>query len=80
LPSGDRVARARERTGRDFSGESVVIIGDSVHDVACGRSLGARAIAVATGPTPAEKLAAERPSALFADFSDIEAAAGAILR
>src|SRR5512132_3852038 len=27
------VARARERTGRDFSGESVVIIGDSVHDV-----------------------------------------------
>jgi phosphoglycolate phosphatase-like HAD superfamily hydrolase len=74
------VARACERTGRDFSGESVVIIGDSVHDVACGRSLGARAIAVATGPTPAEKLAAERPGALFADFSDVEAAASAILR
>src|SRR5512141_571589 len=74
------VARARERMGRDFSGESVVIIGDSVHDVACGRSLGARAIAVATGPTPAEKLAAERPDALFADFSEVEAAAGAILR
>src|SRR5512141_368724 len=33
------VARARERTGRHFSGESVVIIGDSVHDVACGRTL-----------------------------------------
>ena len=74
------VARARERTGRDFSGKSLVIIGDSVHDVACGRSLGARAIAVATGPTPAEKLAAERPDALFADFSDLEAAATAILR
>lgn len=74
------VARARERTGRDFSGKSLVIIGDSVHDVACGRSLGARAIAVATGPTPAEKLAAERPDALFADFSDVEAAATAILR
>ena len=74
------VARARERTGRDYSGKSIVIIGDSVHDVACGRSLGARAIAVATGPTPAEKLTAEHPDALFADFSDVEAAARTILR
>jgi phosphoglycolate phosphatase len=74
------VARAREETGRDFDGRSVVIIGDSVHDVACGRSLGARAIAVATGPTPAETLHAERPDALFADFSDVEAAREAILR
>jgi phosphoglycolate phosphatase len=73
------VARARERTGRDFAGESVVIIGDSVHDVGCGRPLGARTIAVATGPTSAEALAAERPHALFPDFSDVPAAAEAIL-
>ena len=73
------LARARESTGKEFSAGSVVIIGDSVHDVACGRSLGARAIAVATGPTPAEKLAAERPHALFFDFSDVETAVGAIL-
>ena len=74
------IARALERTGREFAGASVVIVGDSVHDVGCGRSLGARAIAVATGPTPPEKLAAERPHALFADFSDVDAAAEAILR
>jgi phosphoglycolate phosphatase-like HAD superfamily hydrolase len=74
------VGRARERTGREFSGRSIVIIGDSVHDVACGRSLGACAIAVATGPTAPEKLAAERPDALFTDFSDVDAAAEAILR
>jgi len=73
------IARARESTGREFSGRSVVIVGDSIHDVACGRSLGARAIAVATGPTPAEKLAVERPEALFSDFSDVERAAEAIL-
>jgi len=73
------VARARERTGRDFAGESVVIIGDSVHDVGCGRPLGARTVAVATGPTSAERLAAERPNALFQDFSDVRAAAEAIL-
>ncbi|HEY6065181.1 MAG TPA: HAD hydrolase-like protein [Thermoanaerobaculia bacterium] len=72
-------ARARERTGREFSGGSVVIVGDSIHDVLCGRSLGARAIAVATGPTTAERLAAERPDALFSDFGDVERAAEAIL-
>jgi len=73
------VGRARERTGHDFPPASVVVIGDSVHDVGCGRSLGARTIAVATGPTPAEKLAGERPHALFSDFSDVEAATRAIL-
>jgi len=72
--------RAREATGYEFSPGGVVIVGDSVHDVLCGRSLGARAIAVATGPTSFEKLAAERPSAIFSDFSDVESAMEAILR
>jgi phosphoglycolate phosphatase len=74
------VARARAETGRDFPNESVIIIGDSVHDVGCGRTLGARTIAVATGPTTAEALAAERPDALFPDFSDVDAAQEAILQ
>jgi len=74
------VVRAREATGRDFPSESVVIVGDSVHDVGCGRALGARTIAVATGPTSAEALAAERPDALFLDFSDVDAAREAILQ
>jgi phosphoglycolate phosphatase len=73
------VARARERTGGDFPAAAVVVIGDSVHDVGCGRSLGARTIAVATGPTSAERLAALRPHALFSDFSDVDAATEAIL-
>lgn len=73
------VARARAHCGREFTGKSVVIVGDSVHDVACGRSLGVRSVAVATGPTPAERLAAERPDALFADFSDVDAGVEAIL-
>jgi phosphoglycolate phosphatase-like HAD superfamily hydrolase len=74
------IARARERTGCEFSGRSVVIVGDSVHDVACGRSLGLRSIAVATGPTSAEKLAAEGPTLLFTDFADVDRAADAILQ
>jgi len=73
------VTRARAHCGRDFTGKAVVIVGDSVHDVACGRSLGVRSVAVATGPTPAERLASERPDALLPDFSDVDAGLEAIL-
>ena len=72
------VRRAREMTGMTFTGKSVVIVGDSVHDVACGRSVGVRAVAVATGPTTIETLAAERPDALLPDFSDVGRAFEAI--
>jgi phosphoglycolate phosphatase len=73
------IDRAREACGRTFSGKAVVIVGDSVHDVACGRSLGVRAVAVATGPTPGDALAAERPDELLADFSDLSRSLEAIL-
>jgi len=73
------VRRALESSGRTFSGKAVVIVGDSVHDVACGRSLGVKAVAVATGPTAREVLAAEGPDELMADFSDLERSLAAIL-
>jgi phosphoglycolate phosphatase-like HAD superfamily hydrolase len=73
------VARAREATGHEFVGKRIVIVGDSIHDVRCGRSLGVRAVAVATGPTTAATLAAEDPDALLGDFSDTDAAVAAIL-
>ena len=71
--------RALAHTGRRFSGKSVVVVGDSVHDVACGRAIGVRAVAVATGITSTERLAAERPDALFENFSDTDRAFAAIL-
>ena len=73
------VERALARTGRRFSGKSVVIVGDSIHDVACGRAMGVRAVGVATGITSLERLAAEKPDALLADFSDTERSLEAIL-
>jgi phosphoglycolate phosphatase len=73
------VDRAREHTGQVFRGKSVVVVGDSVHDVACGRSLGVRSVAVATGITSPERLAAERPDALMTDFADTERSLEAIL-
>jgi phosphoglycolate phosphatase len=74
------VARARERTGREFQGKRVVVVGDSVHDVACGRGLNVKSVAVATGLTSPERLASEGPDHLFADFSDFAAVAEAIVR
>lgn len=73
------IGRARERTGREFGGKSVVIVGDSVHDVACGRAQGVRSVAVATGPTPADRLKGEDPDVLLENLSDVDLAMEAIL-
>ncbi len=76
---GIAVERALRATGRRFAGKSIVVVGDSVHDVRCGRGLGVRAVAVASGTTPRATLSAEAPDALLDDFADIEAALAAIL-
>ena len=73
------LGRARQRSGRTHAGKSIVIVGDSVHDGLCGRPLGVRAVAVATGPTPAARLAEAGPDALLDSFADVDAAAEAIL-
>jgi len=56
-----------------------VIVGDSVHDVRCGRGVGVRAVAVATGKTSPATLAEAAPDALVPDFSDTAAGLRAIL-
>ena len=73
------LARAREATGITFSGPDAVIVGDSVHDVLCGRGVGARAVAVGTGKTPPAVLREAGPHALLPDFSDTASALRAIL-
>lgn len=70
--------RASELLGYGVVGNSVVIVGDTPADVQCGRGIGARAVAVATGHFSVADLAAHRPHAVFRDFSDIDAAIGAI--
>jgi phosphoglycolate phosphatase-like HAD superfamily hydrolase len=73
------LVRAREATGIAFEGRDTVIVGDSVHDVRCGRGVGVRAVAVATGKTTPATLAEAAPDALVADFSDTAAGLRAIL-
>lgn len=40
---------AEQHAGRQLAGEQMVVIGDTPHDIACGKAIGARTMAVATG-------------------------------
>ncbi len=71
--------RARDLLGLDVPGERVVIIGDTPADIHCGRPIGARAIAVATGRYDADALAAHAPAAVFPTLTDTDAVLAAIL-
>lgn len=64
--------RARERHGHDFAAAAIDVIGDTGHDIACGKIFGARTIAVATGSWTRAQLAAHQPDFLFDDLSDVE--------
>ncbi|MEE9217982.1 MAG: HAD family hydrolase [Acidobacteriota bacterium] len=72
--------RARRILGPHICGAHLVLVGDSEHDVLCGRPIGARSVAVATGVTPAQRLSSLGPNALLDDFSDTSQALSAILR
>lgn len=64
--------RVKERSGADFLPANVDVIGDTGHDIACGKAFGARTIAIATGSWTRERLATHAPDFLFDDLSDVE--------
>jgi phosphoglycolate phosphatase-like HAD superfamily hydrolase len=65
--------RAFEKHGIEFPPERIFILGDTPHDIACARAIGAKAIAVATGKFTRAELAAHQPDHLFDDLSDLTA-------
>lgn len=64
--------RAREALGHEFEVGAIDVIGDTGHDIACGKSFGARTIAVATGSWSREQLAEHQPDFLFNDLSEVD--------
>jgi len=70
--------RAALLTGRTFTGADVVILGDTPEDVTCGRALGARALAVATGFYDVATLRAAGAARVFSDFANTGAVLDAI--
>jgi phosphoglycolate phosphatase-like HAD superfamily hydrolase len=65
--------RARDHWGVDFPPERVWIVGDTPHDIACGRAFGAKVVAVATGSSKAGDLAAHGPDAVLESLEDNDA-------
>jgi phosphoglycolate phosphatase len=62
--------RARAHWAHAFPVERVWIIGDTPHDIACARAIGARVLAVATGSSSVAELAGHAPDAVLRDLSD----------
>jgi phosphoglycolate phosphatase len=71
--------RASETLGLDITGERLVVIGDTPADIECGRSLGARAIGVASGHYTVEQLEAHDPYAVFPSLANTEQVVETIL-
>ncbi|MFP4440208.1 MAG: HAD family hydrolase [Chloroflexaceae bacterium] len=71
--------RAAEHYGRPFTGQDIIVVGDTPHDIRCGKLNGTRTVAVATGPYTCEELAAHQPDATLPDLNDLDAALAAIL-
>lgn len=57
------IARQRgcEHLGEGLADDQVLVIGDTAHDVDCGKSIGAKVLAVATGTSPVKELEAHTP-------------------
>ena len=70
--------RAEKHLGHEFSGADTVIVGDTPLDVATGRSVGARVVAVATGPATTAELSAAGADCVLPDLTDTGAVLEAI--
>lgn len=72
-------ARALEKHGEEFAPEHIFVIGDTPRDIECGRAIGAKTVAIATGNYSREELAAHQPDFLFDDLSDTQSVITALV-
>ncbi|MEI6491425.1 MAG: HAD family hydrolase [Verrucomicrobiota bacterium] len=66
-------ARAAEKRGIHFEPQQIFVIGDTPRDIECGRAIGAKTVAIATGNYDRASLAAHSPDFLFEDLRDTPA-------
>jgi phosphoglycolate phosphatase-like HAD superfamily hydrolase len=71
--------RARAELGVNVQGEDLVVIGDTPADIECGRSLGVRAIGVATGAYTVDELLGCGAYIAFETLADTERVVSAIV-
>jgi len=78
IDARDAIARralqlGRGRLGEDLRGEEIVVIGDTPLDIACGRAIGAKVLAVATGSSRLPELREHRPDWAVEDLRQLTA-------
>jgi phosphoglycolate phosphatase-like HAD superfamily hydrolase len=70
-------AAAKERgsrlLGKELRGEEIVVIGDTAHDIRCGRYIGARVLAVGTGGATLNELKSHQPDWAVEDLTHLTA-------
>ncbi len=65
--------RAQAVLGKPVPLSTLIIVGDTEHDIACGRAVGARTVAVCTGLVDRNSLRNAEPDLLLDDFRQPEA-------
>ncbi len=76
----EAIRLATEKHGHDFPVDSVVVLGDTPHDITAALHHGATAIGVATGRFSVAELHEAGAHAVLADLTDTEAVLAAVLR
>ncbi len=72
--------RAGQHLGHRFAGVDTVVVGDTLLDVATGKSAGAHVVAVATGPASPVELRAAGADVVLADLADTAEVVDAIVQ
>ncbi len=72
----DKIAAAARERGRRLLGkglrdDEILVIGDTPFDIQCGRAIGAKVLAVATGGATLEQLRQHKPDWAVSDLSQI---------
>jgi len=71
-------ARALDTHGVEFPCDGIFVLGDTPHDIACGKAFGAKTVGIATGRYTREELAACQPDFLFDDLSNVDGVIAAL--
>jgi phosphoglycolate phosphatase len=66
--------RGSEQYGRELRGDEVLVIGDTPLDIRCGRAIGAKVLAVATGGASLEELERHHPDWAVPDLTHLSLA------
>lgn len=66
--------RGRRLLNDTLRGDEVIVIGDTALDIRCARSIGAKALAVATGGATGDQLKTQQPDWLVEDLRQVKAA------